>query len=115
MRRHLERSRDRMFEGKMLRRRPFTQRPPHAPPPAPIPRPGPRCSTRRPNPTPSPACTPCPRSRLGFAVQLVYLRHPGQALGLGERPPAAMLAHVAGQVGADPVDETRREHLAELQ
>jgi hypothetical protein len=56
-----------------------------------------------------------PQSRLGFAVQLVYLRHPGQALGLGERPPAAMLAHVAGQVGADPVDETRREHLAELQ
>ena len=56
-----------------------------------------------------------PQNRLGFAVQLAYFRHPGRALGVGEEPPAAMLAHVAGQVGADPVDETRREHLAELQ
>lgn len=64
-----------------------------------------------------------PWNRLGFAMQLTYLRHPGRALALGEEPPAAMLAHLAGQVGADPAlfidyarrEETRREHLAELQ
>jgi hypothetical protein len=64
-----------------------------------------------------------PQNRLSFAVQLTYLRHPGRALGVGEEPPAAMLAHIAGQVGTDPAlfadyarrDETRREHLVELQ
>ncbi|MGY0834659.1 Tn3 family transposase [Azospirillum argentinense] len=64
-----------------------------------------------------------PWNRLGFAMQLAYLRHPGRALGIGEEPPTAMLAHIAGQVGADPAlfvdyarrEETRREHLAELQ
>jgi TnpA family transposase len=60
-------------------------------------------------------------NRLGFAVQLCLLRHPGQGLGPGEHPPAPMLACVAGQLGVPPVafeyarrDQTRREHAAEL-
>ena len=62
-------------------------------------------------------------NRLGFAVQLCLLRHPGQGLGFGERPPEAMIAFVARQVGALPTafadyalrDQTRREHAVELQ
>ncbi len=62
-------------------------------------------------------------NRLGFAVQLCLLRHPGQGLGPGERPPAPMLAFVARQLGVPPDefeeyarrDQTRREHAAELQ
>jgi TnpA family transposase len=62
-------------------------------------------------------------NRLGFAVQLCLLRHPGIGLGSGEHPPAAMLAFVAGQLGVPPAsfaayaarDQTRREHAAELQ
>ena len=62
-------------------------------------------------------------NRLGFAVQLCALRHPGRPLERSEVPPAAMLAFVANQVGADPKffgdyahrAETRREHLLELQ
>jgi TnpA family transposase len=62
-------------------------------------------------------------NRLGFAVQLCALRHPGRPLDPSEVPPAAMLAFVANQVGADPKlfeeyahrAETRREHLLELQ
>jgi hypothetical protein len=61
-------------------------------------------------------------NRLGFAVQLCRLRHPGQGLGFGERPPEAMIAFVARQVGALPTafadyalrDQTRREHAVEL-
>jgi TnpA family transposase len=61
-------------------------------------------------------------NRLGFAVQLCLLRHPGGSLGLGERPPKTMLAFVAEQLGVPPAnlagyagrDQTRREHLAEL-
>jgi hypothetical protein len=64
-----------------------------------------------------------PANRLGFAVQLCALRHPGSGLGASEIPPAAMLAFVASQVGIDPElfgeyahrAETRREHLLELQ
>ena len=64
-----------------------------------------------------------PNNRLGYAVQLCVLRHPGRPLELSEVPPAAMLAFVANQVGADPKlfddyahrAETRREHLLELQ
>jgi TnpA family transposase len=59
-------------------------------------------------------------NRLGFAVQLCLLRHPGAGLGPGEHPPAPMLAFVAGQLGlplaafADYAgrDQTRREHAA---
>jgi hypothetical protein len=62
-------------------------------------------------------------NRLGFAVQLCALRHPGSGLGSSEIPPAPMLAFVASQVGIDPElfgeyahrAETRREHLLELQ
>jgi hypothetical protein len=64
-----------------------------------------------------------PNNRLGFAVELCALRHPGRPLEPSEVPPAAMLAFVANQVGADPKlfgnyahrAETRREHLLELQ
>ena len=61
-------------------------------------------------------------NRLGFAVQLCILRHPGRVLDPAESPPAPMLAFVAKQIGADPAlfgeyarrAETRREHLLEL-
>ena len=62
-------------------------------------------------------------NRLGFAVQLCLFRYPGQGLGPGDQPPAAMIAFVADQVGVPPEafadyahrDQTRREHAAELQ
>ncbi len=61
-------------------------------------------------------------NRLGFAVQLCALRHPGRALEPEETPPAPMLAFIAKQIGAEPElfadyarrAETRREHLLEL-
>jgi TnpA family transposase len=61
-------------------------------------------------------------NRLGVAVQLCFLRHPGRAWTLEEVIPAAMLRYIASQVGAAPDDlrgyadrdETRREHLAEV-
>ena len=64
-----------------------------------------------------------PHNRLGFAVQLCYLRFPGQAMTLEAEPSAEMLAHVAQQVDVNPNawteyaarDETRREHAFELQ
>jgi hypothetical protein len=64
-----------------------------------------------------------PNNRLGYAIQLCVLRHPGRPLEPSEVPPAAMLAFVANQVSADPKlfgdyahrAETRREHLLELQ
>ena len=43
-----------------------------------------------------------PNNRLGYAVQLCVLRHPGRPPEPSEVPPAAMLAFVANQVGADP-------------
>ena len=63
-----------------------------------------------------------PANRLGFAIQLAYLRHPGRAIEAGEAPPEAMLAFVAQQLGVPPAtfldyarrDPTRREHLLEL-
>lgn len=63
------------------------------------------------------------QNRLGFAVQLCYLRYPGFALPTDAEPPAALLALVAQQLRIDPAvwpqyaqrAETRREHLAELQ
>src|ERR1700758_4901880 len=62
-------------------------------------------------------------NRLGFAVQLCVLRHPGRVLDPTEVLPAPMIAFVAQQVGLDPVlfgeyarrAETRREHLLDLQ
>ena len=63
------------------------------------------------------------QNRLGFAVQLCYLRYPGYALPTDAEPPAALLALVALQLRIDAAvwpqyaqrAETRREHLAELQ
>lgn len=62
-------------------------------------------------------------NRLGFAMHLAYLRFPGCVLGTDERPPADMLAFIAGQIECDAADfasyalrsETRWEHLGELQ
>ncbi len=64
-----------------------------------------------------------PANRLGFAVQLCYMRHPGILLGADAEPFAPLLRMVAAQIKV-PVDdwhkygqraETRREHLLELQ
>jgi TnpA family transposase len=62
-------------------------------------------------------------NRLGFAVNLAYLRLPGRLLGVEEAPPADMLGFVAKQIACEPADldayaqrsETRREHVGELQ
>jgi TnpA family transposase len=62
-------------------------------------------------------------NRLGFAVQLCYLRFPGIVLGVDEPPFPPLLRIVAKQLKV-PVEswdeygqreQTRREHLAELQ
>jgi TnpA family transposase len=62
-------------------------------------------------------------NRLGYAVQLSYLRHPGRALEPGEVPPAAMLTVLAAQTGCEPDafgdyaarDTTLREHRAAIE
>jgi hypothetical protein len=62
-------------------------------------------------------------NRLGFAVQLCALRHPGRVLDPTEVPPEPMLAFVGQQIGIDPAlfedyarrAETRREHMIEFQ
>lgn len=62
-------------------------------------------------------------TRLGFALTLCYLRHPGRLLREGERPPAVLVAFVADQIGVFPEafaeylrhDQTRRRHAAEVQ
>ncbi|EHL22911.1 transposase-like protein [Acidovorax sp. NO-1] len=64
-----------------------------------------------------------PVNRLGFAVQLCYLRFPGVILGVDEPPFSPLLKLVADQlkVSIESWDEygqreqTRREHLVELQ
>ena len=64
-----------------------------------------------------------PHNRLGFAVQLCYLRYPGFALPPDAEPPTPLLAIVGRQLRIEPAiwpqyarrSETRREHLAELQ
>ncbi len=61
-------------------------------------------------------------NRLGHAIMLCYLRHPGRPLRASERPPESLLAFVAEQVGVLPssIDEylsaerNRRCHAAEL-
>lgn len=63
------------------------------------------------------------QNRLGFAIQLCYLRYPGIALPTGRSPPDPLLSIVAQQLRLDPAlwlqytrrAETRREHLLELQ
>lgn len=62
-------------------------------------------------------------NRLGFAVQLCLLRHPGTVLLPGEAPPQDLLCLIARQLRVDPAlwpkyaerEVTRREHLQELQ
>jgi len=41
-------------------------------------------------------------NRLGFAIQLCYLRFPGQAMNLEAEPPTELLAHVAQQIQVNP-------------
>ena len=61
-------------------------------------------------------------NRLGLAVQLCLMRHPGRTWVRDEELPPAMLRFVADQFGLLPSNledyaarvETRREHLAEL-
>ncbi len=62
-------------------------------------------------------------NRLGFAVQLCYLRFPGIVLGVDQLPFAPLLHFVAAQLKI-PIEhwteygdraQTRREHLVELQ
>jgi len=64
-----------------------------------------------------------PANRLGFAIQLCYLRFPGIFLGADEPPFPPLLRMVAAQLKV-PVEswdeygqreQTRREHLVELQ
>lgn len=62
-------------------------------------------------------------NRLGFAVQLCYMRYPGIVLGTSEQPPESLLRIVAAQLKASigvwndygQRAETRRDHLLELQ
>lgn len=62
-------------------------------------------------------------NRLGFAVQLCYLRFPGVVLGMDQLPAPSLLAFVATQLKLSIPDwavysqreQTRREHLLELQ
>lgn len=62
-------------------------------------------------------------NRLGFAVQLCYLRYPGFGLPTDGEPPMPLLSIVGRQLHIHPNiwpqyaqrPETRREHLAELQ
>jgi hypothetical protein len=62
-------------------------------------------------------------SRLGYALMLCYLRHPGRPLNASERPPAALVSFVAGQIDVLPdalddylaSEQNRRRHAIELQ
>jgi len=63
------------------------------------------------------------QNRLGFAIQLCYLRYPGFALPPEAQPPCPLLSIVARQLQIEPElwskygqrSATRREHLLELQ
>ena len=62
-------------------------------------------------------------NRLGFAVQLCYMRFPGVMFESGDVPPNALLALIASQLKVSQNawgeygsrENTRREHLIELQ
>ncbi len=64
-----------------------------------------------------------PANRLGFAVQLCYMRYPGVVLAAGDTPSTSLLRLVAAQLKLPPEhwaaygkrEQTRREHLVELQ
>ena len=44
-----------------------------------------------------------PHNRLGFAVQLCYLRFPGRVWSLGEIVPESVLFYIASQLKLDPI------------
>jgi len=50
-------------------------------------------------------------NRLGHALMRCYLRYPGRAMRVGERPPAALLAFVAEQI--DVLPESIDKYIAE--
>ncbi|NRO98794.1 Tn3 family transposase [Paraburkholderia sp. NMBU_R16] len=62
-------------------------------------------------------------NRLGFAIQLCYLRYPGIQLTPDAEPPTVLLEYIGQQLRVKPSvwseyakrDETRREHALELQ
>lgn len=62
-------------------------------------------------------------NRLGFAIQLCYMRYPGIILGVHETPDAYLLKFIAKQLNVATHswedygfrEKTRREHLLELQ
>lgn len=62
-------------------------------------------------------------NRLGTALMLCYLRHPGRALRAGERPPSALLGFVADQIdvvpdafdGSAAAERSRQRHAVECQ
>lgn len=62
-------------------------------------------------------------NRMGFAIQLCYMRYPGIILSFNEKPFPSLLNFVADQLKMSANvwdeygkrDQTRREHLAELQ
>lgn len=62
-------------------------------------------------------------NRLGFAIQLCYMRYPGIILGVKEIPDPYLLKFIAKQLKVSPQswedygfrEKTRREHLLELQ
>lgn len=64
-----------------------------------------------------------PQNRLGFTVQLAYLRYPGRAWNPEEPIPPNILTYLARQIDEPPEvlaeyatrDTTRREHMGELQ
>jgi Domain of unknown function (DUF4158) len=62
-------------------------------------------------------------NRLGYALMRCYLRHPGRAMRIGERPPTALLAFVAEQIDVLPAsidkylaeERNRQRHAIECQ
>ncbi len=62
-------------------------------------------------------------NRLGFAVQLAYLRFPGRPLQAREAVPVSLLSYIAAQLHLSPVvfrryakrDTTRRQHARKIQ
>ena len=55
-------------------------------------------------------------NRLGYALMLCYLRFPGRALRVGERPPTPLLVFVAAQIEAlaDCIDEYLATELMKI-
>ena len=61
-------------------------------------------------------------NKIGFAVQLCLLRHPGWSTNIIEEVPTSVLSYIATQVGVNQRDiqyysqreKTRREHLIEI-